>query len=520
MVSSEIFFERYGSHVHYGLIELGGVLISKAYSKGFEESLRSKITEMTTAASKTSATLGFRHIAVSAQQGLTFKASDLKYKESLDYSEDDLKQITVILKKIGGPIDINDKDEWTRQLEKDNTLWRIISRSSIPKPIWELLEKHKDAFDSYLLLAHAMEEDWKKVTKMKVSTSQRRIEDLQKDIILWLELHKKEENMIECMKALADIRSKHRIMDEDWRDVLYSNDVQELLLKATKTIEKKQDNLSIQQLVTYVRSILHPLNKIDTRMFTKARRIVTRMNEAERAIDPDFFEVKDLTELGKILKEKITTTTWKRDENQPKLRKIQQKLEEILKNWPKSHPKSYEYLICLGVCRLFGFNLAEFQFDYYLSQQDFNDMSSKLGQYLSNLAKCPDKMRKQAYTLNLAMGSSIQKAFGIKYFKENMPDDLCESLDKAYSKAIKDDNLDAQKLQSVVLKCLDEQYSEVDLKALLQSLKSQLHFTKPQKSTAEKDVVLQHGNLDRAVEKVLDSLQLTQYFPQKRLTLT
>ena len=113
------FFERYGSHVHYGLIELGGVLISTASCNGFEESRRTKMTEMTTAASKAFASLGFRHPIVSAHQGTSIKASDLKSKESMNYHESDLKQITISLKKIGGPEDSNDKQEWTRELERN-----------------------------------------------------------------------------------------------------------------------------------------------------------------------------------------------------------------------------------------------------------------------------------------------------------------------------------------------------------------------------------------------------------------
>ena len=506
------FFERYGSHVHYGLIELGGILIATASCQGFEESRRTKMTEMTATASKTFASLGFRHSIVSAQQGTSIKASELKSKESLNYHENDLKQITLSLKKIGGPDDINDKQEWTRELERNSSLWRVISRKSNPKPIWELLRKYEDKFESHALLAHAMEEEWKKETQMRGSSSKRRIEDLRRDIALWAELNRKEQNMVEGFKELSGLRHKHKIMDEDWRDeVLYSQEIQDLLVKAIDGLRDEKDHMQIQQAVTYLRDILHPVNKIGTQRFPEVKNIMQKMIDAEKKVfDPDYFEVDDIVKLPKVLKDKVENL--KAGDLQSKLGNIQQNLENILKNWSKKPKKTYEYLVCLGVIRLFGFNLHEFQFEFNLLKKDFDGIISALDKYLSNLGKITDTPQKQAFIFNLVLSCSTKKNAGVKYFKEHMPDKLCKSLAKVFKD---NDTFDLPELQIAISDSIDNEFSKVDLKALVQSLKTQLHFTEAPTRTPQKASPFQMGNLDRPVEKLLESLELSKYYPQK-----
>ena len=507
------FFERYGSHVHYGLIELGGILISTASCQGFEENCRTKMTEMTETVSKTFASLGFRHSIVSAQQGTSIKASELKSKESLNYHENDLKQITLSVKKIGGPDDINDKQEWTRELERNSSLWRVISRKSNPKPIWELLEKYKERFESPLLLAHAMEEEWKKETRMRGNISKRRIDELRKDIALWIELNSKEQNTVEGFQALSSIRHKHKIMDEDWRDeVLYSQEVQNILLKATNNLRDNPDHLQIQQAVTYLRDILRPPNKIGNQRFPEIKKIISRMIDAERVIHPDYFEVDDITRLGNVLKDKVKQIDLNKEDLDLKLGNIQQNLERVLKDWSQKPEKKYEYLMCLGVVRLFGFNLDEFQFDFYLLRKEFDDIISSLDKYLSNLDKITDTSQKQAYIFKLVLSCSTRKTVGVRYFKKFFKDSLCERLAQVFKDG---DIFDLTELQTAISDCMDKELSKVDLKALIQSLKTQLQFTEPQLKTPQKGSGFQTGNLDRPVEKFLESLDLIKYYPQK-----
>ena len=507
------FFERYGSHVHYGLIELGGTLIATASCKGFEESRRTKMTEMTTAASKAFTSLGFRHTILSAQQGTSIKASDFKSKESLHYAENDLKQITISLKKIGGPDDSNDKQEWTRELERNSSLWRVIGRKSNPKPIWELLEKYKEKFESPLLLAYALEEKWKKENQTRGSISKRRIDDLRKDIALWTELNSKEQNLVEGFQALSSIRHKHKIMDEDWRDeALYSQEVHNILLKLTESLRDKHDHLQIQQAVTYLRDILRPPNKIAIQRFPEVKNIITRMIEAERVIDPDYIDVDDIATLGDVLRDTVKQIDLNKEDIHLKLGNIQQNFERVLKDWSQKPDRRYEYLTCLEVVRLFGFNLDDSQFDFYLSKKDFDDIISALDKYLLNLDKITDTSQKQAFIFKLVLSCSTRKTTEVKYFKKHFPDDLCEKLAKVFKG---NDIFDLSELQAAIADCMDKELSKIDLKALIQSLKTQHQFAEPQLKTPEKDSGFQTGNLDRPVEKLLESLELIKYYPQK-----
>ena len=45
-------------------------------------------------------------------------------------------------------------------MTENNSLWQVIKRKSPPKPIWKIVLRHKAAFENYLGLANAMQEEW------------------------------------------------------------------------------------------------------------------------------------------------------------------------------------------------------------------------------------------------------------------------------------------------------------------------------------------------------------------------
>ena len=161
---------------------------------------------------------------------------------------------------------------------------------------------------------------------------------------------------------------------------------------------------------------------------------------------------------------------------------------------------------------MFGFNLDKFQFDFYLLKKDFDDVISALDKYLSNLHKIKDTPQKQAYVLKLVLSCSTRKNTGVNYFKKRFPDNLCESLAKVFKDY---DIFDEPELQTAISHCIDKELSKVDLKALIQSLKTQLQFTEPQLNINEKGSGFQTVNLDRPLEELLETLELIKYYPQK-----
>ena len=120
---------------------------------------------------------------------------------SANYSEDDLKQVNVTVRRLGGPDDVDDNNEWREKLIQHSSLWRVISRSSTPKPIWELLDKYQDIFHNHFLLAHAMEEAWHRETGLPLNLHP--LEGLRRDFRVWTELNKEGQSTLDCLQDLS-----------------------------------------------------------------------------------------------------------------------------------------------------------------------------------------------------------------------------------------------------------------------------------------------------------------------------
>ena len=82
----ENIFQRYGSHATQGVVEFGGILMSTASQRGFKESERSVITDITSDVSKTSLDVGFSRFGFGANIGASFDASKLHDKVIGQYS--------------------------------------------------------------------------------------------------------------------------------------------------------------------------------------------------------------------------------------------------------------------------------------------------------------------------------------------------------------------------------------------------------------------------------------------------
>ena len=135
-----------------------------------------------------------------------------------------------------------------------------------------------------------------------------------------------------------------------------------------------------------------------------------------------------------MLKE-LSQTDWEKPfDHESKLRKIQQRLEYTMQSWSKKTQKSYAFLTCIGVLRLFGFNLDGFQFDFYLTKDDLENVSSELNKYLTDEGLLDNEAQKQAYVMSVAFACPAQRELGVRYVVENMPGGLCKELDDVYKK--------------------------------------------------------------------------------------
>ena len=513
------FFKKYGSHVNYGIIELGGVLMSTAECSGFKKENREKVAEMTKKVSDTSLKLGFRHSSIGLRVGAKFSGSTLHSHTSGNFKESELEQVTFILQKYGGPEDTDDRKEWRKGLLENSSLWRIINRNSTPKPIWKLLEKYVDKFDSPLLLANAMEEEWKREPWAKIRTTQNALDTLRRDILMWIELNKEERNTAECMKSLAKIRYKHDVMNEDWRDeVLYDPVIQEFITAAVEHMKQSQEPHERRQIITSLKNILHPQNKINILKFPNAKSIVDSITQPEDSSGVRPLDISAMVNLGSVLGDRISQTDWEKPgDHVSKLRKLQQRLEYTMQTWSKKPVKSYAFLTCIGVLRLFGFNLDGFQFDFYLAKDDLENVSSELDKYLQDGRLLGNEAQKQAFVMSVTLACPTQRYLGVRYVVENMPNGLCKQLGEAYSRALTDrGTLDIDQFRTAISHFLDYGFLGTDLEVIVRSFKTQFFFMKQPKITQQTPSNFHStGNLDRSLERLLEDINLKDYYPQK-----
>ena len=251
------FFETYGSHVGIGEIELGGVLVSTAYCAGFQEEERSKVEGIVSEASELSLSVGFSKAGlVELGLGTSFNAAKLHAKSAKKYDSKDLQTTSVKLSKIGGPVEIDDKIEWKKELVKYSSLWRIISRNSPPKPIWELLKIHRHKFEDWARLSEAMKKDWENAQEEEKYS---RIIQVRK----WVgKSNCSEENVVSQANNLHELRKKYYANDllKLWHDeVLYSVEVQRILTRIAKNLPT--EILSKEHVKTSLWSVLQPYEK-------------------------------------------------------------------------------------------------------------------------------------------------------------------------------------------------------------------------------------------------------------------
>ena len=227
------FFEKFGSHICSGVVEFGDILISIAECFGFKEEDRSRVAHAVTKVSEMAFLLGFNE---KVQPGKPYKADEV-LGDVPDMSSENLQNITVTIKKIGGSQEAEEKDMWKEKLLKeDGKQWKVISRRSPLSGIWEMLQKYLDKFEDHKKLAETMMKEWEINLRPKEKGDQKedgiaidsntekrkrrkeeeqQLDSLRKDIGHWIEecrplnLDESEQGI----KKLADIRTRHQRID-------------------------------------------------------------------------------------------------------------------------------------------------------------------------------------------------------------------------------------------------------------------------------------------------------------------
>ena len=524
------FFETYGTHINHGVIEFGGILVSIAECVGFKEEDRSKVSAVVTEASEAALLLEMNKRVLPGQP---FSAYEVLGR-TMNMCAEDLQNITVTLQKIGGQQEAGEKQEWKQGLTENDSEWKFINRCSFLKPIWQMLPKYHDKFEDPEKLAHVMREEWKKNVcnskkerreggtlqterakfqeKRKKMTEVKQVERLRQEIKGWIERCRSVE---EDIKLLAELKTRFSHIAEHWqREILYLRDVQKILTSAANHLLKAEDREKGQQLASLLKFILRPFSAIQTDHFPNIREISLNIQEyygIDRLESYRLERFEQLPEIWEDYKKQINLE--EKHRNYP-IRHMQRKLESTMKSMAECPVKSYDYLICIGVLQIFGFNIQKFQFGYQLLKYDMDNICEQLEVVLKRFDTIESTSHKQAYILRLALYAMDHREEAVQYMMDETPEALCAELRRL-------NRFDLKKLERVVKDLLHDLRFDFNLESVIHSFQCQFNFlqrmerpqleNQPDNSTDD----LMSDELKQSVEKILDALDMKKYYPGK-----
>ena len=507
------FFETFGSHVYIGQVELGGTLISIAYSEDFQEKDRGKVTKIASEAAQLSLSVGFSRAGIDLGLGTSFNAAKLHAKTAANIDSKDLQTTLVHLIKFGGPVEIDDRIEWRKELVKYSSLWRIVSRNSPPKPIWKLLRNHRDQFEDFEQLSEAMERDWENAQDQE--RYNRMIQ-----VRRWLYKSNRDgENVVSVANDLHEIRKTYYQQDKHWQDeVLYSPEVQEVLTYMVERIPS--ESLRSRDLLKFsLRSILQPYVDILRLSFLNIEHIINCIEDPEAEIILGNFKVEKVEELIEVLREELENVD-KENTSPNDLSRIQKKLELLVKYWSERFYNNLPYLLVVTLLTSFGFSVAGFHFMYnFVSLSEIENLLIRIIETHIMYAEIKGKLKQQAYIVNLALNSpQYQRQKTLHYVFSSLGRSLCEEINNAFEKARRtSETYDLERLvESIVSLLSGEQFDSM----IIRALETQLQFLEPETMTTKSTVCSHHPESDdldlkEETAKVLREFGVMKYYPQK-----
>ncbi len=267
------FFNRYGSHISQGVVEFGGILLTKAERRGFQELARTKQSEIASQALAVTVGAELSTAAMPGGGGAGYQNDNSSSLEKqLGRSSKAIYQDThITVTKIGGSME-NDIQKWKKSLQSSSgaSLWHIISREDKTLPIWQLMAFHANEFHSYKQLAAAMEEDYNnEIDPFK--TDHGKSVHIRRNVDLWLEQAKdmNGSNVNKVMNDLLEICKEASDTNEWLHEALYNKKVQRAMIRARDLVQDKNENSMMRKTCSLLRELLHvhPCDQISERWF-------------------------------------------------------------------------------------------------------------------------------------------------------------------------------------------------------------------------------------------------------------
>ena len=365
-------------------------------------------------------------------------------------------------------------------------------------------------------------EEVPQIRKEQQTTETRKIQEeeelglLRQQVQLWIEgyITRDIQNVELSISTLADMRSQYNRIDKHWlHEVLHLRDVQKILSSAVNHIGILGHRERKRRLVSLLKRILHPAEKIHESHFPKIRQIILFTQESTSFPAMNQYKFADMRHLSNFWKDFKAGRNLTEKEDGVPVEDRQRALESAMKSLAKQR-KSYEFLLAVATLRLFAFSLVNFRFESQLLKRDLDAICQLFETHLRNLDSIENTGRKQAYILRLSVHSESSREATAQYLIKEMPFGICGELK---------DTIDPKR--SINFVTLERKISEMlphfqfDIKSFIHSFQSQLSFlqrgnqvdTRARGSSGEV-----HGEHSAdVVRKMLKDLGMTKYYPEK-----
>ena len=328
-------------------------------------------------------------------------------------------------------------------------------------------------------------------------------------IRIWLDKYMiiDQQNLKSCLKDLVGLRS---VSDKIWlREVLYLRDVQKRMNWIVKHLKTVTNQETRNELAGMLRQIFHPVDKVSINMVPNVRAITEFICIQKATKEP--FAMRNIKQLPGIMNERMDQMS----NLESNIRVIQMRLETTVKVQAKNRDNVYEYLVCVGVLKLFGFSLNGFLFQYHLSKNDMFNIVQMLDAHLKIFGSLHNKVQRQAYVLNLTFCCAQERERSLQYTISKFPEELCPELKDV--RTFKQTSIATRHLRKTVHNLLYDSHlqTKLDLMSVSYSLIDQLHFLEDYESTPEQSPETTEGSLRKSVERWLNNLSMEKYYPQK-----
>ncbi len=408
------FFKRFGSHVTSGLVELGGVWLATARASSGSSNAE-KMEKLVRRVAEAAFQAGYSPDGRPSD----FRQPDVVSSVTSGLSEDLLQSTRCELSRIGGPPDDQDDETWVRMLQKDPSLWRVVTHTSDPLPVWGLLTHHAEEFQEHASLMYAMEQEFVRLTTDPTEQS------LQQNfqVEMWCQEFAviNDKNCSSCLDALQMLKKDWG--EEDWRGmVLGDTRVQRTVREIADLIAGSHRGLDRPKLKFALEALL-PWEQVSEQEFSGVQQIklVIHRRRAEGDVQPLNVKVEQLPE---VLRRKLDTM-WEEGETVERLvRSLELRMRQM--------EETYEYLILVCVACRFGYSvlISRFRRNRTPTGDDLQNLASELEQRLQELRST--WLNKEKQLLVLKMAGDVQTTH---YLVENLPGDADPELRAAWDRA-------------------------------------------------------------------------------------